>query len=212
MAHLAPQSGYVAAVSLTMTELVPTWDSPTSSSPHFYCSHVVCTLALASPNLRCYFQQAPIPVSLAPPLLATTLIYHLYPQTAPFIFSAPFKVHYISTRRPSCSVRAIIFHQPRLSDNRLRPLHLDVHGGAFLGGLAEYDATFCKLLADGTGAVVVSTQYRCAPAHTFPAAHEDVEDVARWLLANAEEKLGADPELMTVSGFSAGANLALGIS
>lgn len=48
--------------------------------------------------------------------------------------------------------------------------------------------------------------------HTFPAAHEDVEDVARWLLANAEEKLGADPELMTVSGFSAGANLALGIS
>jgi len=78
--------------------------------------------------------------------------------------------------------------------------------------LAEYDAPFCKLLADGTGAVVVSTQYRCAPVHTFPAAHEDVEDVARWLLANAEEKLGADPELMTVSGFSAGANLALGIS
>lgn len=39
-----------------------------------------------------------------------------------------------------------------------------------------------------------------------------MEDVARWLRENAREKLGADPELLTVSGFSAGANLVLGVS
>jgi acetyl esterase/lipase len=133
-------------------------------------------------------------------------------KTIPYTFSAPFKVHHIPTRKPNRSVRAIIFHQPRLPGDKLRPLHLDVHGGSFLGGLAEYDAPFCKLLADRTGAVVVSTQYRCAPVHTFPAAHEDVEDVARWLRENAREELGADPELLTVSGFSAGANLVLGAS
>lgn len=58
----------------------------------------------------------------------------------------------------------------------------------------------------------MSTQYRCAPVHTFPSAHEDVEDVARWLRENARDELGADPELLTVSGFSAGANLVLGVS
>jgi acetyl esterase/lipase len=138
------------------------------------------------------------------------LIYAL--KSLPYLTSSPFKVHHIPSRTPNRSIRAIIFHQPLLPGRKLRPLHLDIHGGAFLGGIAEYDAPFCKLLADKTGAVVVSTQYRSAPVHTFPAAHEDVEDVARWLRENARDELGADPELMSVSGFSAGGSLALGVS
>lgn len=133
-------------------------------------------------------------------------------KSVPYIFHAPFRVHHIPSRTAARTIRAIIFEQPRLAANKLRPLHLNIHGGAFLGGLAEYEAPFCTLLAQKTGAVVVSTQYRCAPVHTFPAAHEDVEDVAMWLRENAERLLGADPELMTVSGSSAGANLALAVS
>jgi acetyl esterase/lipase len=131
-----------------------------------------------------------------------------------FFYPAPFKVHHLPSRTRNRLIRTIIFHQPRLptATNQLRPLHLDIHGGGFLGGIAEYDVPFCKRVADETGAVVVSTQYRCAPVHTFPAAHEDVEDVVSWLRENAADVLGANPELLTVSGFSAGANLALGVS
>jgi acetyl esterase/lipase len=134
----------------------------------------------------------------------------------PWTFSRVFQVYWIPTRQGR-SVRALIF-RPKQSDSlksdsggtrKLRPLHLDIHGGAFLGGLPEHEAEFCRLLSQGTGAVVVSTQYRYAPAHPFPAAIDDIDDVVRFLQKNAEELWGADPELMTVGGFSAGGNLAL---
>jgi acetyl esterase/lipase len=127
----------------------------------------------------------------------------------PWMFSNAFQVIRIPTRRPDESLRALVFqpnHKPR--NGMLRPLHLDIHGGGFLGGLPEYEAGFCQKLSKETGAVVVSTQYRYSPRYTFPAAHEDIEDVSEWLVQNAERLWGADPKLLTVSGFSAGANLA----
>lgn len=59
---------------------------------------------------------------------------------------------------------------------------------------------------------MVSTSYRYAPAHTFPASHEDVRDVAEYLLQNAERLWGADPAVFTVSGFSVGGNLAFSVA
>jgi acetyl esterase/lipase len=92
------------------------------------------------------------------------------------------------------------------------PLHLNIHGGAFLGGLPEGNARFCAQLARESGAVVVSTGYRYTPVAMFPDAHEDVQDVAEWLLEHAEEMWGADPGCFTVSGFSVGGNLGLGVA
>lgn len=130
----------------------------------------------------------------------------------PWILSDRYTVHQISTREGR-SVRAIVFQPPRRGDpNRLRPLHVDVHGGAFIGGIAEANAAFCALVSDRTGAVVVSTEHRVAPRYTFPAAHDDVDDVISFLLENAQSMFGADPKLLTVSGFSAGSNLALAAS
>lgn len=60
--------------------------------------------------------------------------------------------------------------------------------------------------------MVVSTSYRYAPLHTFPAAHEDVRDVAEYLIQNAERLWGADPAVFTVSGFSVGGNLAFAVA
>ncbi|KAL4878276.1 Alpha/Beta hydrolase protein [Aspergillus karnatakaensis] len=92
-----------------------------------------------------------------------------------------------------------------------RPIHLNIHGGAFLGGLPEGNAWFCYELAQRSGAVVVSTTYRYAPAAVFPDAHEDVQDVASWVVENAE-LWDADGGCFTVSGFSVGGNLALGVA
>lgn len=91
-----------------------------------------------------------------------------------------------------------------------RPLHIDVHAGGFIGGLPEDSAPLCALIAERTGAVVVSLTYRFAPRYPFPAAHDDVADALAWLVNHAEERFGADVDLVTVSGISVGGNLALG--
>jgi acetyl esterase/lipase len=88
-------------------------------------------------------------------------------------------------------------------------LHIDLHGGGFIGGLIEQDARWCQHLVEETGAVVVSCEYRIAPRHTFPAAHDDIDEMVSWILENAEAKLNADANLLTMGGSSAGGNLAL---
>lgn len=97
----------------------------------------------------------------------------------------------------------------REKKKKKRPLHIDAHGGAFLGGLAEYDTRWCTHLSDHTGAVVVSIQYRGAARYTYPAAHDDVDDIMSWLLEHAEEMWDVDLNLVSVGGSSAGANLLL---
>ncbi|KAI0014452.1 Alpha/Beta hydrolase protein [Xylariaceae sp. FL0662B] len=104
----------------------------------------------------------------------------------PYFFRPPFKVEYIPVA-PDRSVRALVFK----------------------GGLPELNAPFCTHVANRTGAVVVSITYRFAPIHPFPAAIDDVDAAISWLRANAADKFGADPNLMTISGSSAGATCAL---
>lgn len=102
--------------------------------------------------------------------------------------------------------------QQAIAQPLLRPLHLDIHGGGFLGGRPEANHRFCSALSARTGAVVVSTTYRFAPRYPFPAAIDDIDDVVAWLLEHAASKLQADPECFTLSGSSAGGNLALATS
>jgi acetyl esterase/lipase len=133
---------------------------------------------------------------------------------SPYIFRRkPYVVEWLPIA-PGRKLRALIFTAVTKdsTDKRLRPLHLDIHGGAFIGGLPEQDAIFCELLARNTGAVVVSTTYRYAPEHTFPAAINDIDAVVSYLQKHAEDRYSADPTLMSVSGFSAGGNLAFASS
>ncbi|ETN36519.1 uncharacterized protein HMPREF1541_08797 [Cyphellophora europaea CBS 101466] len=140
-----------------------------------------------------------------PIITLTALITH-----APyFLRRKPYTTLRIPTR--SGGVRALLYN-PRHSATTqpdLRPLHLDLHGGAFAGGNPEANVRFCAHIAATTGCVVVSTTYRIAPIHPFPAAIDDVDDVVSWLHMHAEEALGANPRLMTVGGSSAGGNLAV---
>jgi len=83
-------------------------------------------------------------------------------------------------------------------------------GGWVIADLDTYDAS-ARALTNAAGAVVISTHYRPAPEHKFPAAHEDVWAAYRWTLQHAEE-LGGDPRRIAVAGESAGGNLAMHIS
>jgi acetyl esterase len=87
------------------------------------------------------------------------------------------------------------------------PLVAYVHGGGWVVGTLESFDPLCRALANASGALVASVDYRLAPEHPFPAAAEDVRAAVRWLAANAHE-LGADPARLAIAGDSAGGNLA----
>lgn len=86
-------------------------------------------------------------------------------------------------------------------------LILFFHGGGFvLGSRASYTAP-ARMLAHGTGADVVSVEYRLAPEHPFPAAHDDALAAWRYVVDHAAG-WGIDPRRIVVAGESAGGNIA----
>jgi acetyl esterase len=88
-----------------------------------------------------------------------------------------------------------------------RPLVVYFHGGGFvIGNIDSHDGT-CRELADLTGSVVVSVDYRLAPETGAPGAAEDCYAVTKWVAENAAD-LGGDAARLAVAGDSAGGNLA----
>jgi len=88
-----------------------------------------------------------------------------------------------------------------------RPVIVWVHGGGWvLFDIDTYDAS-CRGLADKTGAIVVSPDYRRAPEAVFPASHDDVLAAYRWTVANAAS-FGGDPSRTGIGGESVGGNMA----
>ena len=88
------------------------------------------------------------------------------------------------------------------------PVIVYTHGGGWVIATNDtYDAS-ARALTNAVGAIVVSVEYRKAPEHRFPAAHEDAFEAYRWVRENAAE-LGGDPDRVAVAGESAGGNLAV---
>jgi acetyl esterase/lipase len=91
------------------------------------------------------------------------------------------------------------------------PVVLYIHGGGWvIADLDTYDAS-PRAIANAAKAIVVSTHYRQAPEHKFPAAHEDTLAAYEWVLANAA-KFGGDPKRIALVGESAGGNMAANIA
>ena len=86
------------------------------------------------------------------------------------------------------------------------PVLLYFHGGGFTVGSPETHEALCKHLAHLAHCAVVSLDYRLAPEHTFPTAHNDAFDALQWLAANATN-LGLDATRIAIGGDSAGGTL-----
>lgn len=78
------------------------------------------------------------------------------------------------------------------------------HGGGFLFGSPRSHRTIATHLAKASGAAVLSVDYRLAPEHPAPTAHDDCLAAYRWALG-----AGYTPSGIALTGDSAGGNLAL---
>ncbi|MGW6929305.1 alpha/beta hydrolase [Lentzea sp. NPDC054927] len=88
-----------------------------------------------------------------------------------------------------------------------RGVHLDIHGGGFYLGPTVRENVRNQQLAEALGVVVVSVDYRIAPEDPWPAAPDDCETAALWLIERAEARFGT--ARLTIGGFSAGSTLAV---
>ena len=88
-----------------------------------------------------------------------------------------------------------------------RPVVMWIHGGGWvLFDIDTYDAS-CRGLANKTGAIVVSPDYRRAPEAVFPASHDDVLAAYRWVAQQAAT-FGGDASRLAIGGESVGGNMA----
>jgi len=84
-------------------------------------------------------------------------------------------------------------------------VYLHIHGGGWVLGSAEQQDPMLERIADNTGQVVVSVEYRLAPEFPYPAGPDDCEGIAIWLAKNAKAEFGTDA--LTIGGESAGGHL-----
>jgi acetyl esterase len=102
-----------------------------------------------------------------------------------------------------CSLRAYFPGEAKAG-----PVVLYMHGGGWVIGDLETHHPLCALIAAVTGLRVVAVDYRLAPEHPFPAAHDDCLAAAHFVLASPPE-LEVPVTSIAVAGDSAGGNLAL---
>ncbi|ENI8058701.1 alpha/beta hydrolase [Vibrio vulnificus] len=88
------------------------------------------------------------------------------------------------------------------------PITVYFHGGCFIsGGFETHDAQL-RQIALLSNSIVICIQYRLAPEHAYPAAHDDVYQAVLGIKAQAH-KYGGDSERLVFIGDSAGGQLAL---
>ncbi len=84
-------------------------------------------------------------------------------------------------------------------------VYLHIHGGGWVLGGPHHQDPRLEALARACRVAVVSVGYRLAPEHPYPAAPDDCEAAARWLIEHATAEFGTSKLL--VGGESAGAHL-----
>jgi acetyl esterase/lipase len=88
----------------------------------------------------------------------------------------------------------------------VRGVYLHIHGGGWVLGRAHHQDPRLEQMARNCGVAVVSVDYRLAPEDPYPAAPDDCEAAALWLVEHARSEFGSDRLL--IGGASAGGNLA----
>ncbi|MCT9623971.1 alpha/beta hydrolase [Pseudarthrobacter equi] len=93
------------------------------------------------------------------------------------------------------------------------PMHIFYHGGGWMAGTIDeqFVDILCRERTALAGYVTIAVEYRLAPEHKFPVPLEDSYAALLWAAEHARE-FDADPDLITVGGGSAGANLAAAVT
>ncbi|WP_297723783.1 alpha/beta hydrolase [Limnohabitans sp. Rim8] len=91
------------------------------------------------------------------------------------------------------------------STGKPRGVYLHLHGGGWVIGGADMQDSMLLTLADHAQVAVLSVHYRLAPEHRYPAAPDDCETAALWLLDHCAAIYGA--EQLIIGGESAGSHL-----
>ncbi|MHB1219492.1 MAG: alpha/beta hydrolase [Alphaproteobacteria bacterium] len=86
------------------------------------------------------------------------------------------------------------------------PIVVYIHGGAFIKGSLDSGDPIAWGVAEQTGCMVVSLDYRLAPEHPFPTGVEDCYAAISYLAKHAGA-LGGDPARIGLWGDSAGGNM-----
>nr|WP_325262922.1 alpha/beta hydrolase fold domain-containing protein [uncultured Rhizobium sp.] len=91
------------------------------------------------------------------------------------------------------------------------PVVVYYHGGGWVvADINVYDGA-SRALSLGAKAIVVSVEYRHAPEHKFPAAHNDAWTAYKWVVENIHDMNG-NSDKIAVAGESAGGNLAANVA
>ncbi len=91
------------------------------------------------------------------------------------------------------------------------PVVVYYHGGGWVvADINVYDGA-PRAISLGARAIVVSVEYRHAPEHKFPAAHDDAWTAYKWVVENIHE-LNGNADKIAVAGESAGGNLAANVA
>jgi len=93
-----------------------------------------------------------------------------------------------------------------IAPERAKGVYLHFHGGGLVFGGGDQQDQMLERIVQNTGMACASVDYRLAPEHPYPAAWDDCESAAAWLVKNAKSGFGTD--VLTIGGESAGALLA----
>ena len=111
-------------------------------------------------------------------------------------------------------IRLIFFQQKRTWKTvpppaKKPPVILFFHGGGWVTESVENYQRVCARMAQSTGQIVASVEYRLAPEYRFPVGLMDCYAAAKTFYTN-RFLLNTDPDRITIMGDSAGGNLVSG--
>ena len=100
-----------------------------------------------------------------------------------------------------------IWKRPDLPLNANAPVLVQIHGGGWVVGSKDHQATPLLAHMADRGWICVSINYRLSPRATWPDHIVDVKRALGWVKANIADH-GGDPEFVCITGGSAGGHLA----